>query len=990
MLKVRRFSSTSARVAQELAKYSKNDTIHNYTVSRVRSFPEWNINAIELIHSRTGSQHLHIASPDTNNVFCVGFKTNPPDKTGVAHILEHTTLCGSKNYPIRDPFFKMLNRSLSNYMNAMTGQDYTIYPFATTNEKDYRNLQDVYLDSTFNALLKREDFTQEGWRIENENINDKDSKLIFKGVVYNEMKGQVSNSDYYFWVKFLENIYPDLNNSGGDPDWITTLQYEQLQNFYKKNYHPSNSKTFSYGNFTLEDTLKRIDEKYSAYENKNVINDILLPIDFLQNQEVVIDGNFDVMLPEDKQTKISVSWKCGNPRNIYETFKLTILTRLLTDGHSSPMYKGLIESGIGMDYSVNTGLEGIGAVNFLNIGVQGVSDIDSFKKAICEKINSATMGFDNDKVEGILRNIELNKKEPKSNFGMEIMSSVLPGWFNGIDPFEQLKVDEIVKKFRIEYTERGNSIFNELIQKYIINKPKFTYIVKGNKNFPENKMKKEEENLAKLVKGLNTKDHEEIFERGKILQEKQNVEQDISCLPSLKVKDIDRIGRRYPILKSNDKMKQTFWNRITNTNGLTYLRAKKDLNFIIPFELYEYLPLFTSSLTHIGTTTEEYSKIENEIRLNTGGISVGVSVNSNVYDLKPTLNLKLTGWSLNDKSDSILKLWRKVLLETDFVKNADKLKILLKTIATNNGSTIVESGHSFANKYSSAHHNVGKAISESMSGISQVRFINIAVAYMENDELFQKRVIDKLVELQKLIIGNLDDMQYLITSDSAEQVVKVENEISQDFENHFTNQRLLIGKETSKFGLIPKLGKPLQLLIPSQGIAYSARTFPGAPYAKKEGAALQILSQLLTTKVLHKQIREQGGAYGGGATYNGLNGIFAYYSYRDPNPSRSLKVFKECLEKNNQEWRPQDLEEAKLSVFQSVDAPMASSGEGVTEFMYGIDGDLLQQRREQLLDITASDVRTAGETFLKDTDAGVDVVLGSKDLADPSWEVEDL
>ncbi|KAH1598013.1 Mitochondrial presequence protease, partial [Aspergillus fumigatus] len=239
------------------------EKLHGFTVQEKKHVPELHLTAVRLKHDKTDADYLHVAREDKNNVFGIGFKTNPPDATGVPHILEHTTLCGSEKYPIRDPFFKMLPRSLSNFMNAFTSADHTTYPFATTNRQDFQNLLSVYLDATLHPLLKEEDFRQEGWRLgpedprsiltqgEQSKGNLQSEDVVFKGVVYNEMKGQISDANYLYYIKYRESICPSLNNSGGDPQYITDLTHQQLVDFSKRNYHPSNAKILTYGDMPL-------------------------------------------------------------------------------------------------------------------------------------------------------------------------------------------------------------------------------------------------------------------------------------------------------------------------------------------------------------------------------------------------------------------------------------------------------------------------------------------------------------------------------------------------------------------------------------------------------------------------------------------------------------------------------------------------------------------------------------------------------------------
>lgn len=248
-----------------LDRYRPGERYNGFVCTRTEYIADFNMTAFLFRHEGTGLEYLHIDRNDSNNVFSVNFRTTPFDSTGLPHILEHSVLCGSERFPVRDPFFKMLNRSLATFMNAMTGPDYTLYPFSSTNEIDYRNLQSIYLDAVFRPNLKYLDFLQEGWRLEHSNLSDKSSELVFKGVVYNEMKGAFSENSAVFGQKFFNKILPDHTYgyvSGGDPLDIPSLTHEDLVNFHKKYYHPSNARIFSYGNFNLDKTMGYVHEQY--------------------------------------------------------------------------------------------------------------------------------------------------------------------------------------------------------------------------------------------------------------------------------------------------------------------------------------------------------------------------------------------------------------------------------------------------------------------------------------------------------------------------------------------------------------------------------------------------------------------------------------------------------------------------------------------------------------------------------------------------------
>ncbi|SCV01110.1 LAME_0G14114g1_1 [Lachancea meyersii CBS 8951] len=985
MLRFKRFASQYNQ-AKLLRKYPVGTILHGYEIKRVLPVPEMKFIAVDLQHSQTGSQHLHIDRDDKNNVFSVAFKTNPPDSTGVAHILEHTTLCGSHKYPVRDPFFKMLNRSLSTFMNAMTGHDYTFYPFSTANQADFKNLRDVYLDATFNPLLKHQDFLQEGWRLEHSDLKDPNSDIIYKGVVYNEMKGQMSSSNYQFWTKFQQSIYPSLNNSGGDPQKITNLQYHDLISFHAKHYHPSNAKTFTYGNFPLDDTLHRLNEEFSLHGRRNLKKEIPKPLDFATETRVTEIGEVDPMLPPDKQLKTSMTWLCGDPSNVYDTFVLRVIGNLLMDGHSSPMYQELIESGIGYDFAVNSGVDSTTAANFFTVGVQGCSDASRFEKTVHSVLeNTLKKPFEPKKVEAIIEQLELSKKNHKTDFGLQLLYSLVPGWINKTDPFDNLVFDDILSQFKSDWAEQGDGFFRDVIERYIIDKPCFYFSMEADPKFSQTLELEEAGRLSQKVSQLDSADKETILKRGMQLQESQNSLEDLSCLPTLKIKDIPRKGDTYGIQK-----RPQISHRITDTNGITYLRGKRSLNNAIPLHLYPYLSLFADCLTSLGTSSESYSEIEDEMKLHTGGVSTSVSVHANAETLEPQVDFNFEGYSLNAKTEYVLDIWRKLIVETDISKHSEKLKVLIRSLASSNTSSVAESGHSYARGYTGAHLLSSRAIKEAMGGIEQLKLITRLSAVLDDSALFQAEVIDKLVELKSYVIAK-DEMKFFVTCDGDKQVTTVESQI-QIFLNSLPDQSQACSFSAAKYPTLTASGKPTLVTFPFQ-VHYTAHSRMGVPYVHADGASLQVLSNLLTFKYLHREIREKGGAYGGGAVYSALDGLLSFYSYRDPHPLNSLNVFNNCgkyaLEKAD--WHTSNLDEAKLTIFQQVDAPISPSSEGVTEFSYGISDDMRQKRREQLLDVTLSDVRNVAEKYLLDSKS-VSAAIGPKlaEMKEELWDVKQL
>ncbi|CCK69427.1 pitrilysin family metalloprotease KNAG_0C03170 [Huiozyma naganishii CBS 8797] len=977
---LRRTLATASWSPHLATKYPVGQALHGYEIKRVLPVPEWRLVAVDLVHGQTGAQHLHLDRADNNNVFSIGFRTLPPDSTGVPHILEHTTLCGSVKYPVHDPFFKMLNKSLANFMNAMTGPHYTFFPFATTNGRDFANLRDVYLDSILNPLLKWEDFVQEGWRLENRDLEDKTSEIVFKGVVYNEMKGQISNADYFFWSQFQQALYPDLNNSGGDPQKITDLTYEDLVKFHRNNYHASNARTFTYGDFPLEDTLKRLNKEFVEFGRRQSPR-ALKQLDFDKDMHIVKQGQFDPMLPEEKQTKTSMTWKIGDSKDTYETFLWRVLGNILMDGQSSVLYQRLIDTGIGTEFTVNCGVDTLLDTNVLTVGVTGVSDVDAFRACVNDVFQKVAVApIEEMKVNAIIQQLELSKKDHKPDFGLQLLYSILPGWTNSMDPFEALKFEELIHRFREDFATRGSALFHDLVKKWILDKPIFHFSMVGSKELAKELEEEEQARLKNKVAKLDTQDRQIIYDRGLLLRDKQAKKENLSCLPTLQTSDISREAVYYPVEMLND---QTMV-RITDTNGITYMRGKIEMNDLIPHDLYAYLPLFADSLTSLGTKTKPFKDIEDEIKLNTGGISSHSSVTTDPLTLQPRLNLGFDGWCLNHKGGKVVDLWDQLILNTDFNANKNVLKVLIKILASSAVSSVTEAGHSFARGYATAHFSKTKAIAETLGGIEQLKFVMQLNSYLEDESLFQTMVVDKLVQLQLIMMNCKDRLRFFVTTDTTNQAEAITGQLAT-----FRDKFLSSSNESFTTGDYPLLSgtKPTLLNFPFQThyTAYCENT--NIPYVHADTAPLQILSSILTSKHLHKEIRESGGAYGGGAGYDSLVGSFNYYSYRDPTPLRSLQVFHRTFD-----IEAADVTNGKLRLFQDIDAPISRRGEAVWNFENGITHKMRQERRERFLDTTSQDVERVRDKYLK-RQPGYGVVVGAPipgKTDPPAWDTVTL
>ncbi|KAF2740419.1 hypothetical protein EJ04DRAFT_572254 [Polyplosphaeria fusca] len=979
--------------------------LHGFTLKRIKQVPELELTALQLQHDKTGADYLHIARDDSNNVFSIGFKTNPPDDTGVPHILEHTTLCGSKKYPVRDPFFKMLPRTLSNFMNAFTSSDHTTYPFATTNPQDFRNLMSVYLDATLHPLLQENDFTQEGWRIGPENPlvgegegSESDKRLVFKGVVYNEMKGQMSDAGYLYYIRFQDHLFPAINNSGGDPQKITDLTWEQLRKFHGDHYHPSNAKLLTYGNMPLEGHLKEIDARLNGFEKITVDQDIKSPINLDEPKHIVVPGPLDPLMPPDRQHKTSVTWLMGDTADVVENFSLGVLSNLLMDGYGSPLYRNLIENGLGADFSPNTGYDSAGMRGVFSIGLTAVKeeDVPKVREAIAGTLLEVReKGFDQIKVDGILHQLELSLKHKTAHFGMGIMQRLKPGWFNGVDPMQSLAWKETVAAFK-ERHAKGDYL-QSLLDKYLLNDRTLTFTMAPSESFSRELTDEENKRLAEKI-GEATKQFSSEQEAQAYL-EKRELEllevqekarnQDLSCLPTVHVKDIPRQKERYPLRHNEIGAVKVQW-REAPTNGLTYFRGIQKFEHL-PNELRELIPLFTSAIMRLGTRDKTMEQLEEMIKLKTGGVSVGYHSTPSPLSLTTFHEgLSFSGYALDQNVSGMFDLIRTLIIETDFdgPDAQQKIRELVQASASGAINSIAESGHSYARTYAEASLTPAGNLIEQTSGLTQVKFTNALASRTPAESL--NDVVEKLKAIQSFAISNNDTLRVALTCGNES------SSSNQEALRRFLDtlpSTVSIPAPTTTQSPYPRNSKSF-FPLPYQ-VYYSAKAVQTVPYVDASGAPLEILAQLLTHKHLHHEIREKGGAYGGGAYARGLGGLFGMYSYRDPNPQNTMKIMSEAGEwARDRTWTAQDLEEAKLSVFQGYDAPQSVSREGMRLFLSGVSDDMLQTRRERLLDVTAEQVQSVADKFLvqRISESSTAILGEKKDWAtdENGWRVRDL
>lgn len=890
-------------------------------------------------------------------------------------------------------------------MNAMTAADYTYYPFATTNNQDFKNLMSVYFDATLHPLLRFNDFIQEGWRIGPENLvntvgdkpGDTGSKMVFKGVVYNEMKGQMSDSSYIYYIKFQDHMFPDLNNSGGDPQKMTELTYEQLKKFHEDHYHPSNSKIFTYGDIPLTDHLKEINSQFADFERTMPKSYLRRPVDLSKGpREVVVKGPIDPLMPLDMQYKISLSWIMSKSSDLVETFSLEVLSSLLMDGYGSPLYKNLIEAGFGTEWSPNTGHDTSAVVGVFSIGITGVrkENLARIKEIIHNTLRKVHQeGFDDAKVQGFLHQMEISLKNKTAKFGMSLLNRVKPHWFQGINPIECLKWNDIITAFQAKHKMRG--YLEGLLEKYLLNGDTLSFTMIPSETYNNELIEEEALRIDKKMTEI-TKESGKVEAVSKILkiehdllqEQSKTSTEDVGCLPSVHIKDIPR--KKDPTHVTECKIGKVCvqWRKAP-TNGLTYFRA---VNIIdnLPTELRELIPLFTDSIFRLGTRDTKMEQLEDILKLKTGGLVTNYFSSPSPLNISSsTEGLAFSGVALDRNVPDMLRLLRKIVLETDFdsPEAENHIRQLLQSSSDGAINAIAAQGSSFAMTAAEVGFSEYFLRKEQVNGLAQLKLITTLANRPIAEGLAD--VIDKLKKIQQFALsGSSFRCAVICGQESVSQ-----NDLAL---RNFIDSLPESGSVSNVSKSVTKLNRKVKLFyhLPYQ-VYYGALSIPTIPLISRDAAPLKILSKLLTHNHLHHEIREKGGAYGGGATVRSLEGVLSFFSYRDPNPLNTISIIRDTAKwALKQNWTERNLQEAKLSVFQNLDAPKSVGSEGLIRFLSGITDEMAQQQRERLLDVTKEQVQEVTEKYLKgrleNQKYGMVLIGENKPWVDNTWDLINL
>lgn len=955
------------------------DTYHQFKIVNAKQIEELQCTLLEIVHEPTAAKIIHIAADDPENVFCIALRTLPENSNGVAHILEHTVLCGSRKFPVKDPFFSMNRRSLNTYMNALTGPDFTCYPAASQVPKDFYNLLEVYLDAVFHPELKELSFLQEGHRLEFTEPNNPDSALVFKGIVFNEMKGALSSPMSRLWESMMSLLFPNIlyrHNFGGQPLEIPSLTYQGLKDFHAKFYQESRSVFYFYGNLPIEGHLDFLEEhtlKGAKKLSPLPSNPVQLPLEKPAFERIGYPASSNETTKN--KTFIALSWLTCPLKDQIEVLALQVLDIVLMGTDASPLKLELLKSGLAQN--VHSILEDELSQVPYGLVFEGTEEeqLEPIKKLVFDTLeNIASKPIDPDLIHGALHQVEFSRTEINSDygpFGLSLILKMIPLSHVNADVENCLKIHSLFALLHEKI--KDPMYFSSFIKTHLINNPHFAVSVL----FPDKKLNKkeaeEEQTLLNQIKEkLTSEKKEQIIKRSielKAFQEGQE-HQDLEVLPKVTLKDVSSEPRNLEWIHEKIDHVNTYLQPYF-TNGIVY----QDVSFKLPeiaFEDLPYVRLFAYLITQIGSNKRDYATNLQLIQSHTGGISAFLDTyiaTDDVENYQPYLIFK--GKALQNNYKHLVDLMYDMMTTPHF-EDSERLKELLTQLFVEMDHDLKQNSLRYAANLSSSGFYQHSYISYFWSGLGYYYTIKKIV---DNLDVEIPKLVQKLTHLKNILLhANAYDIVTTCNYELYEKIKQPLQKLASIQAKPYTPwKRSFIPEPVSSQGCIS-----------SSSVFFTSMSLKTTTFLDPCNSHLSVASKLFDNTYLHRAIREQGGAYGGGANNKISSGKFCFYAYRDPNLASSIQAFYKSAESIKKgKFSDRELEEAKLGIVQKLDHPISPEYRGLTAYGWMLehkDYKVRKKLRELTLNTTSEQIKTAVDKLvLSHLDQAVIVAFGAKE-----------
>ncbi len=944
-------------------------------------FPEYNGEGRWYRHRTSGCEIFHLYNKNPENLFAFCFVTPPPNSTGVSHILEHTVLCGSRNFPLADPFLHLLKGSVHSFLNAITFPDRTIYPAASALPKDLFNIMQVYGDAVFAPLLREQMFEQEGHRL----LVDKQGALSIGGVVYNEMRGISITHEYVEseWViRGLLSDTPYRHASGGDPIDIPSLTYEQFVSFYRQHYHPSVGRIFLYGNIPSRRYLQFLHKHFlqGVTPSEEPRLEIASQPRWKSPRSLIRSYPQGTQQSHKNQSSLSLCWLLEEAKSSFDILCVEMLSALLIDTPATPLYRAIIESHLGEDISASSGAECELQELIFVVGVRGSSGErwQQFEELVLSTLKKIVKeGIDPELMEGALVQLDISQREIRALEGLRLLRRVISGWIYRSAPQNTLSAVTAITKLRVRLTQ-NNRFFESLIQKWLLDNPhRLSLTVQPDPQQAAREEQEYQKELRSRRKSLKSADiealrHKERTHSAMVAQPAGP--EDVAIIPHLKVSDMPRKPRQLHYQRQSRSgvgaTPTTLLRLERHTNGIIYSYLTFDIGGVAPAALQQ-LPILCNLLSEGGLRDMGYDLLVRAIA-KVGAIDAAVRFENLIEDpqqLNCRLVLRLK--ALESTFPRALELLEKMLLEVDF-SHSERLAQLVRERTNELRASLVPAAHSFA--LSSAVAPLARSgwIREQWRGIAQLSFLL---------ETTPATLIEQLQKLyQGIVRGGIRELLYCGAAQYAAPLL----EVGAQLEDKLTAQ---FGAPSASNRLdhpTPSVPRHSSYIIPSGG-NYAALGLPATPCSTTNIAhftAEMVLSRLLSTGVLWEEIRMKGGAYGAGASHASNEGAFCFFSYRDPHVRETYERFQKILKQAAAQPYPQrEVNRTIVTLSGRECEPLtpAQEASGVLDrALSGMNNELRLAFHQALLKCRATDLQAAARRLCRALEQATLSVVGEE------------
>ncbi len=948
--------------------------IHGFQLQKEKDIKELKTKASIFRHVKTRAQLLSLSNDDENKVFGITFRTPPFDSTGLPHILEHSVLCGSRKYPLKEPFVELLKGSLKTFLNAFTYPDRTCYPVASQNLQDFYNLIDVYLDAVLYPRLNPHIFQQEGWHFE---LEDQDSPLVYKGVVFNEMKGSYSSPDILLSEQSLQSLFPDTAysfDSGGDPKKIPDLTFDQFRAFHAKYYHPSNARIYFYGDDDPHERLRITDEYLRDFDPLEIDSTVRLQSPFIEPKH--LRRYFMAAMEEGGKPKgmVTLNWLLPETTDIQANFALRILDYILLGMPASPLRKALIDSRLGEDMA-GVGLSAELRQIYFSTGLKGIAmeDVGKVESLVMETLTTlAQEGIDPSTVEAALNTVEFRLRENNTGHlprGLLLMLHALTTWLYGGDPLALLAFERPMEDIKSS-AGKNASFFEQLIDRFFTTNPhRTTLSLQPDSELREREEAEERKRLSEArtrMTGADIRGAIENIHSLKRLQETPDPPEALKTIPVLRLKDLDKKNKIIPSAHSEIKETKSLFHDLF-TNSIVYLDIGFNLH-TLPARYLAYVPLFGRALVEMGTEEEDFVSLTQRIGRKTGGIFPVSFTSPTVKVDRGAAWLFLRCKAMIAQAEDLVQILRDILLKIR-LDNQERFRQMVMEEKARQEQKLIPNGHQFIDLRLRSHFGEAYWAAEQMSGVSYLSFLRELAR--DFDEKWNE-VLASLTHIWQALVNRRSIiLNTTLDETSRTRFMPLLDGLLEELPEVKAEEIDWPAPETAVFE---------GMTIPSQ-VNYVGKAANLYQLGYTYHGSAKVITRYLRNTWLWDRIRVQGGAYGAFCQFNRMSGVLTFVSYRDPNLTATVEVFDGAARfLRDTTLSQEELHKGIIGAIGDLDAHMLPDTKGYTSMVRHLIGDTeeaRQQMRDEILGTTIADFKSFSRILEGVRDAGVIKVLGS-------------